>query len=213
MGSATPKQYLAVGSKPLIVRTLESLDRCPDIDGLVLAVPSDRISETLVLVRTHGLRKVWNTVAGGAERQDSVQNALAVLPEGAGWVVVHDAVRPFVSVGKISETIRAAKAFGAAVLAVPSTDTVKQAEDGWVVGTLDRGKLWRVQTPQAFRRDWLVEAYGRAAQDGYRSTDDAALVERIGHPVRIVEGEIQNIKITSREDLILAEAYCREEKP
>jgi len=150
-------------------------------------------------------------VQGGAERQDSVRRALEEVPEDAGLVLVHDAVRPFVSVEKIREILSAADRDGSAIPALKVKNTVKRGTDGWVKGTVDRSDLYEVQTPQAFRREILVRAYEKAAADGFSGTDDSQLVERLGLPVRIIAGEETNIKITSPEDLRVAEILALEE--
>jgi 2-C-methyl-D-erythritol 4-phosphate cytidylyltransferase len=140
-------------------------------------------------------------VAGGAERQDSVLNALLQLPEDAGWVMIHDGVRPFASLDLIRRTLGLAVSAGAAIAAIPSTDTVKRVIDGHVVETLPRESVWLVQTPQVFRRDVVLSAYHEARRQGWVGTDDASFVERMGHPVAVARGERSNIKVTTPEDL------------
>jgi 2-C-methyl-D-erythritol 4-phosphate cytidylyltransferase len=154
-------------------------------------------------------------VAGGADRQESVWQGLQASPRDAAWIVVHDAVRPFVAPGLVDAVVGAARRVGAATCGVAVRDTVKRVGKGLGVGdeiveaTLDREGLWLVQTPQAFRRALLWEAHDKARRDGYRGTDDAVLVERLGAPVAMVTGAPENLKITTRLDLRLARRWMR----
>lgn len=207
MGSKIPKQFLEIRGKPIVGYTLEKFDLCSEVDEVILVVQAEHVQDAREMLNECSIQKVCRVVAGGPERQDSVQNGLKNLPEGVEIVIVHDAVRPFVSVKKIGEVVEAARDGGAAVLAVHVKDTTKRGKHRWVEETLDRDDLWHVQTPQCFRADWIVEGYERAGQDGYSTTDDAALVERLGYDVKIVEGEDRNIKITSPVDLLLAEIF------
>lgn len=206
MGNTIPKQYLELNHKPILIHTLEKLEDCPLIDEVILAVPSEQISNTTALLAQWNIRKVSQVIAGGAHRQASVYNALQVIGQDASVILTHDSVRPFVSVKKIEECIRKAMAEGAAILATPEKCTVKRAVDTIVTETLDRSDLWQIQTPQVFRADWFREAHEKAHHDGFTGTDDAVLVEDMDHPVFIVEGEEHNIKITTPEDLWIAGA-------
>lgn len=207
VGKTLPKQFLHVRQKPILIYTLEKLDACPSIERIILVVPADFITESRQMLERWPVRKKVELVSGGKERQDSVRKGLSLLSECDRWVVVHDGVRPFVSVEKTEEVIRAAKQAGAAILALPARDTVKSAIGMTVEETLDRGKLWCAQTPQVFRKDWLIAAYRAIENSSLIFTDDAALVERLGHPVQIIPGEVRNIKITSPEDLGIANAW------
>ena len=152
-------------------------------------------------------------LAGGAERQDSVRNALILVRSDQEIVLVHDGVRPCLPPALIERAAAAAMADGAAVLGVPVKDTIKETTaEGWVVRTVPREGLWAAQTPQAFRREILLAAHERAAAEGFRGTDDAALVERLGIPVRMVRGGEQNIKVTTPADLVYAEAVLQERR-
>ena len=212
MGGVVPKQFLEIQGKPLLIYTLDKFERCPEIHRVVLVVPPDHIETARAMTERWGMDKVFTVVAGGDERQDSVANGLRELPEECEIVIVHDGVRPFVSTVKIQEVVAAAREEGAAILAVPVKDTVKRGGDGCVEETLERNSLWAVQTPQGFRIDWIRTAYKKAREDGYSGTDDAALLERCGYRVSIVEGEERNIKITSPEDLAWAEYRVKEEE-
>jgi len=185
---------------------LAHFQHCQAVDDIILAVPEDyRSFVALEVVDRYGFSKVSQLVIGGEERQDSVYEALQAVDKSSEIVVVHDGVRPFVKPETIEGSIELCRKEGAVVVAVPVVFTVKEVEQGKVVRTLDRSRIWEVQTPQTFRYPLLMEAYRRAYQDGYRATDDAALVERLGHPVAVLEGDRWNIKITTPEDLKLAE--------
>jgi 2-C-methyl-D-erythritol 4-phosphate cytidylyltransferase len=175
---------------------------------VVLAVPEADVGYCRTeIVDTHAFTKVTQIVPGGQERQDSVRRALAAVDEEVGVVVIHDAVRPFVTEAMIRHVVEAARADGAAIIALPMRDTVKQVgADCLIERTIDRRPLWLAQTPQAFRRDWLVEAHRKAKAEGVTATDDAYLMEWMGHPVRVVEGSGENIKVTRPEDLVIGEA-------
>ncbi|MDE3224686.1 MAG: 2-C-methyl-D-erythritol 4-phosphate cytidylyltransferase [Nitrospirota bacterium] len=208
MGSATPKQFLTLGGVPLLVHTLRALESAEEIVEIILAVPeADREFCLREIVTPHRLTKVRRIVAGGAQRQDSVRHGLQAVSDGIEFVLVHDAVRPFVTREMIRLVIEAAAKHGAALVAIPMKDTVKQVgPDGLVESTVDRGRLWLAQTPQAFRRSLFEEAHRKAELEGLQGTDDTQLVERLGYPVAIVEGSGENIKITRQEDFAIGEA-------
>lgn len=209
IGGDSPKQYLKITNKPILIYTLEKFDRCNDIDHIILVVQKDKVHFAEDLLKQWQVRKNVTVITGGAERQDSIHQALHVVPDEVEFIVIHDAVRPFVSVQKLNEVIQAGREFGAAVLAVPEKNTVKAVKNGWVEQTLSREKLWEVQTPQVFRADWLKTSYVNAEKKKLQATDDAALVERMGYRVRLVEGEETNIKITSPVDLKIAETLIQ----
>ncbi len=208
MGGSIPKQFLALGGEPLIIQSLLALQAAAVVDQIILAVPSADIDYCKrEIVAKHRFTKVTKVVAGGAERQDSVRHALAEVPSGTEIVLVHDAVRPFLTQGMIDEVVAAARKHGAAIVALPMRDTVKQVRpDGMIDRTVDRAPLWLAQTPQAFRRDWIETAHRKAHAEGVRATDDAFLVEWLGHAVAVVEGSGENIKVTRPEDLVIGEA-------
>ena len=211
MGNSFPKQYLSIQNKPILIYTLEKLDRCKAIDETILAVPAALIDQTESLIQDWQIRKVNRVVAGGRERQQSVSNALNAADPACSLVVIHDAVRPFVSVAKIEETILTAREEGAAILGIPEKCTIKRVIGRIVSETVDRSDLWQIQTPQAFYAELIREAYRLAEADGISGTDDAMLIERLGYPVFVVEGEETNIKITSPIDLHIAEAILQME--
>jgi len=214
MGAGTPKQFLMLGGVPIMLHSLRALERAPSVSEVVLVVPKQEQTRALVeVVEQYGLKKVKKVVAGGATRQESVHCGLNETGEDVEIVVVHDAVRPFVTAELIEQSIEAARRLGGAIVAVPMKDTPKQVgPDALIRQTLDRHELWLAQTPQTFRRALLVEAYGKAETDRVHVTDDAALVERLGHQVGIVPGTWENIKITTSEDLVVAEAILASRK-
>jgi 2-C-methyl-D-erythritol 4-phosphate cytidylyltransferase len=208
MGGSVPKQFLSIGGEPLIVQSLRILQAAPVVGQIILAVPPADIEycEREIVLR-HRFTKVTKVVAGGAERQDSVRHALAQVPSDTDIVLIHDAVRPFVTQRMIEEVVAASRKEGAAIIALPMRDTVKQVRaDGMIERTVDRTPLWLAQTPQAFRRDWIETAHRNAHAEGVRATDDAFLVEWLGYSVAVVEGSGENIKVTRPEDLVIGEA-------
>lgn len=209
MGGRRPKQYLTMGGAPILIHTLRALARCRSLDGFVVAAPPDRVAATRDLLRRFRLPRVLAVVPGGEERQDSVKLGLEAVPPEAAWVVVHDAVRPFITTELIERVLAAARIPGAATCGWPVRETVKRVREAVVEATLPREGLWLTQTPQAFRRALIMEAHDKAARDGYRATDDAMLVERLGGRVAIVHGLAQNLKITTPEDLKAARAWVR----
>lgn len=214
MGAAVSKQYLPIGGKPIVVHAMEAFERSAAVDAVVLVVGAGDEAYGAELAETHGLRKVVAVVAGGAERQHSVRCGVEALlarhPE-MEWVLVHDAARPLVTPLVIERALAAAAETGASVPGVPVKDTIKSADrDGFVVGTPERSSLWAVQTPQAFRVETLREAHRRVEADGFLGTDDAMLVERIGVRVKIAEGDPRNLKVTTPDDLDLAERWLAE---
>lgn len=208
MGRTIPKQFLMLGGVPLLVHSLRVLEAADSVSEIVLGVPeADREFCLREIVTPHGFKKVTKIVAGGEHRQDSVRHGLEAVGDEAEVVLVHDAVRPFLTVDMIQRVIEAAVKHGAAVAAVPMRDTVKQVgAEGLIERTVDRGQLWLAQTPQAFRRALFREAHRKAKLDEFHGTDDVQLVERLGHPVAVVEGSGENIKITRPEDLSIGEA-------
>lgn len=208
MGGPVRKQFRPLGGLPLVVHSLRVFQASPIIDAVILAVPEADLRYCRTdIVEPYAFTKVTQVVAGGKERQDSVRRALAVVDEGVRLVVIHDAVRPCVTEAMVRQVVEAAAADGAAIVALPMRDTVKQvADDHLIQRTIDRTPLWLAQTPQAFRRDWLEEAHRKAEAEGLAATDDAFLLEWMGHPVRVVEGSGENIKVTRPEDLVIAEA-------
>jgi 2-C-methyl-D-erythritol 4-phosphate cytidylyltransferase len=207
-GGSSRKQYLPLAGVPVLVRTLGVFDRCEGIDTLVLVVPPGDarfVRESLLAAAC--IRKNVLLCSGGARRQDSVFNGLACIPDDESIVVIHDAVRPLVTCECITACIDAARAQGAGIAAVPVWDTLKRVtHSGAIDATLPREGVWLAQTPQAFRTGLIRNAHCAARAQNFPGTDDASLVEREGGSVRIVPGSRCNIKITTSEDMALAEA-------
>ena len=207
MASDRPKQFLLLAGKPVIFHTLKVFEECDSIDEVIVVLPAAESAGFLSQAGQYGVRKVTRVVPGGATRADSVKRGLlAIRSATAEIVVVHDAVRPLVTVDEINSTVAAAKMSGAAILVAPVTDTVKEIAGASVLRTLDRGVLRRALTPQCFRYELLREAYQHADVNDPSLTDESALIEQIGKSVSIVEGSARNIKITTAEDLLIAEA-------
>ena len=205
IGASVPKQFLEIQGRPLLHHTLTVFASCKLIDYVVLVMPRADVDEMGEdwLNKYEIVRKV---VVGGEQRQDSVYNGFSSLEEGTDIVVVHDGVRPFTTSQMIIATVEAAQHHGAAITAIPVSDTVKQAADGFVKQTVSREGLWRVQTPQAFQCGLLEQAFKKAKKDSYYGTDEGSLVEYLGERVKIVPGSELNIKITRKEDLVLGES-------
>ena len=208
-GGGTPKALIPLHGRPLLQYSLEVLQSVDEVEMIVVAAPSGAVDAVRRLAQTAGLGKVIAVVAGGADRQASVARGLEALPPGPGLVLVHDGARPFLPPALVRDVVAAAARDGGAVAAVPVDDTIKSGDQGWVETTLDRSRLFRIQTPQAFRRAILEEAHRAAAHEGFHGTDDSALVERMGQRVRLVPGTATNLKVTLPEDLALAEALLR----
>jgi 2-C-methyl-D-erythritol 4-phosphate cytidylyltransferase len=207
MGLDIEKQFLQLAGKPLLAYTLARFEATPTINRIVVIVPSGR--ETFCyqeIVAPWGLRKVTDIVAGAETRQRSVMAGFSCLDEDVDVVVIHDGARPFVTPALIQASVDAAVASGSAVAAIPESDTLKRvSRERSVIETVDRRNLWRAQTPQAFRRAILQCALAYAAQHNLDATDEASLVESLSWPVRIFPGSVGNFKITSPDDLALAE--------
>ncbi len=205
IGASVPKQFLEIQGRPLLHHTLMVFASCKLIDYVVLVMPRADVDE----MGEDWLNKyeiVREVVVGGEQRQDSVYNGFNSLEKGTDIVVVHDGVRPFTTPQMITATVEAAQQHGAAITAIPVSDTVKQAADGFVKQTVSRDGLWRVQTPQAFQYGLLQQAFKKAKKDSYYGTDEGSLVEYLGERVKIVPGSELNIKITRKEDLVLGES-------
>jgi 2-C-methyl-D-erythritol 4-phosphate cytidylyltransferase len=210
-GNQVPKQFLPVGGKPMLYYSLRAFDRCSDVDGLVVVVPPGR--EEYVdkeLVRRYNIASVRQIVAGGNERQDSVEAGLEVVPSHTTLIAIHDGARPLVTIGTIQAVLSAADKHGAAVPGVSPKDTTKRVLDGKVAETLDRSSLVCIQTPQAFHYDIIRRAYKKAYAEGFVATDDAALVERLGYTVHVVQGDPRNVKVTTADDLAFVELLLAE---
>ncbi len=204
LGSKTKKPFVLVKGLPLVIRTLKKLDSSSAIDTIIVAAERACIGRLERLIKRSGLNKVGAVLAGGDTRFGSVRNCLQAVDDSFDIVLVHDGARPFVEDSMIRSCIEKAYKYGASIVAVQESDTVKLADkDLFVDKTLDRKRVYRAQTPQAFRTGLLKKAY--SAKGSKPMTDDSGLVEALGNKVKIVEGSYRNIKITTKEDLHWAE--------
>lgn len=209
-GGSTPKQFLSVCGKPLVVHTLECFEECRRIDRTVLVLPPEHTDDfNAKLLFPYKLSKLYKTVGGGPTRTDSVLLGLtAIGSEKPEIVAVHDGARPLVRSADIEKTIRQAEKFGAACLVGEVTDTIKEVSGGQIVRTIDRKSLRRALTPQCFRYEILRRAFHHRRPD-QPATDESSLVERIGVAVKTVEGSPENIKVTRPEDLLFVENFLK----
>lgn len=212
MQTAVSKQFLPVCGKEILAWTVDVFEKSPLVDTILLMASADGKEDVQHLWDSYGWKKVAAVLEGGKERQNSVANGLAAVGEDTDIVLIHDGVRPFVTEEMIADSIVAAQAYGGAVIGVPAKDTIKVCSaDGLAVETPDRSTLWQIQTPQTFQRDLIVNAYEKADRDGFLGTDDASVAEFAGHQVKVVMGSYRNIKITTKEDLVIAEAFFKED--
>jgi 2-C-methyl-D-erythritol 4-phosphate cytidylyltransferase len=216
MGAAVNKQYLMLNGMPIVAHTIALFENASFIDDIYLVIPEAEIPFCReIVVERYGFAKVRCIVPGGAERQNSVLNGLRAVADARDddLVLIHDGVRPLVPLHVLEQALETAAAYDAALVAVPVKDTVKIVVDGIVRETPQRENLWLAQTPQAFRYGLIRAAHEAADAERFLGTDDAMLVERLGRDVHIVPGDYRNIKITTPEDLILAEAFIRSTAP
>ena len=205
MRTEIPKQLLNLNGVKIIERSLRPFILCPDIEAIVIVTAENIIKNINKTIRNISKRgKLLKVVAGGSERQDSVWKGLEAVPEDIDVVVIHDAVRPFITSNLITECAHSALKNGAVTVMRLIKETVKVVEDNVILQTLDRSKLWITQTPQAFRTKLIIDAHRSAHRENYIGTDDCMLVEHLGHPVHIIEGSDMNIKITTPADLKIA---------
>ena len=203
------KIFATIDGRTLLSYSIEEFQKSPIISCIVLVLAKDKIKIGIDLVKKHNWSKVIAVCAGGARRQDSVSNGLKQL-DGVKWVLIHDGARPCITQDIIERGLEAARECGAAIPAMPAADTIKVVSpNSYVKDTPPRANLWAVQTPQVFRFDIISEAH-RKANDNV--TDDASMVESLGYKVKVFKGSYTNIKVTTPEDLILAEAIIRSRK-
>jgi 2-C-methyl-D-erythritol 4-phosphate cytidylyltransferase len=209
--STIPKQFLEMAGRPIIAVTLQKILATSQIDQVVLVCARTTRGQMEKLVTAiPGFAAKGTIVTGGDERQDSVYNGLKILPENTELVLVHDGVRPLISTKILANSIRVAQREGACVAAVPAKDTIKRVHDKLVVETLHRDELWLIQTPQTARYDWLMQAHQQARRHKFNGTDEASLLEWQGFPVKVIQGDYFNLKITTPEDLKIARLLFKE---
>lgn len=212
MGGGVNKNFLELDGEPILIRTLKTFSRVERVNFLIVVVAAHEVETVERLLRGGEELKPWHVTVGGSERQYSIANGLKLLPNDAEVILVHDAARPLISARTIEDVIDAAEKFGGAIAAVPSKDTIKFVDaEGFVKSTPPRSELVAVQTPQGFTREILLQAYAKAAQDNFLGTDDASLVERLGVRIKIVTSSYTNIKVTTPEDILIAESFLRRE--
>ncbi|NLM03528.1 MAG: 2-C-methyl-D-erythritol 4-phosphate cytidylyltransferase [Clostridiales bacterium] len=212
MGMDFNKQFILLNNKPILAYTLEKFEKTESIDEIVLVVGKDEIGFVKEnIIDKYSIKKVSKIVAGGKERQDSVYNGLLAVKEHCSIILIHDGARPFIEEELIEKSIDMARKMGAVVVAVPVKDTIKRVDnDMKVIDTLKRDELWSIQTPQTFQYKLLKKAYDLNRENKDIVTDDAMMVERLGGTVNILKGSYKNIKITTPEDLIIAENILKE---
>lgn len=204
----TPKQFLEIHGKPILLHTLERFDACSSIDAVILVIARGQTETLERLTNESKPGKLVQIVEGGQTRAGSVWNGVCAVDAATEIIAVHDGARPFVSPGEIDRTVEMAKEVGAACLVAAVTDTMKEIDGSRIIGTIDRLKLRRALTPQAFRRDILEKAFAQADLNE-AITDECVLVEKLGYEIGIVEGSARNIKITHPEDLLLADLFLK----
>jgi len=212
MGGATPKQFLSLEGVPIFVHTLRKFAAADVIDEIFLGLRAEDMERVQREIDREPFSRTVRLVAGGASRQETVARCLNEASPTTEVVVVHDAVRPFIGLEMIRRVVEAARKEGAAILGIPSVDTVKQVERQMILGTIPRERIVLAQTPQAFRYSMLREAFDRAAADGFNGTDESSLVERLGNNVTVLMGSDRNIKITKPSDLPVARLYIAQER-
>ena len=212
MGGTVPKQFLQLGGREILARTLAVFEVCVAIDDVWVVVADEQCTSCQsTIVERYGFRKVRGVIAGGTTRQESVWRGLQQVTEAVDLIVVHDGVRPLVTELLLQQTLEQASRHGAAIAAVSLKDTLKRVSAaGTVEATVPRERLWRVQTPQAFRHALLRRAFQHAWRQGLQATDEAGLIEAIGCPVHIVPSYEHNVKITTPDDLVFCETFVRE---
>jgi 2-C-methyl-D-erythritol 4-phosphate cytidylyltransferase len=219
MGAETPKQFRSLDGVPLLIFTLRRLAECRAITDFIISTRAEEVDSVAANVKSENFDRPVRVIRGGDTRQDSVANALTVVPQETDMILVHDAVRPLVTLKQIESVIAEAAACDAAILGIPAMDTVKEVKRAslptdvaLITATIPRERVVLAQTPQVFRAALLLEAFGRARQDGVSASDEAGLVERLGRDVHVVVGSERNLKITRPGDIELAEFYLRQER-
>ena len=210
-GAAKPKQFLEINGKPLIFHTLERFENCAAIDEIILVLAENEVENFCEIARNHKIKKLKKTITGGKTRAESVSNGLKEIDETSEIVAVHDGARPLVTKEEIAATIEKARKTGAACLTAKVTDTIKRIENGKIAATIDRETLRRALTPQCFKTEILRKAFENADLNE-SATDECYLVEKAGYEIAFVDGSATNIKVTHREDWILAEILLKQGK-
>lgn len=212
MGKDIKKQFLKLNGKEIIVYTIEKFEQCNEVDEIIIVTTEETIPFLWEIVKREGFQKVVAIVKGGIERQHSVYAGICAVSEKTDFVIVHDGVRPFVAIEDISKTIEIAKQKGACVLGVKTKDTIKICdEENKIIQTPKRDFVWCIQTPQVFKKSLLLKAFEKANKTGFVGTDESVLIEQMGFDVFVEEGHYDNIKITTPEDMMIAEAFVKKQ--
>lgn len=209
----TPKQFLKLAGLPIIIHTLRAFENAQSIDEMIVVIPEteqDRFKS--YNLESYEITKIKRTVAGGETRQASVGNGLELVDEDTDFVAIHDAARCLITPALIDRAVKACTGWDGAIVALPVRDTLKQVSTKYIEKTVPRKDLWGMQTPQVFRFPFIRNAYRKAKRDGFEATDDAAIAEYLGAKMRVVEGSLQNLKITLPEDLKTAEVLLQANK-
>ncbi len=212
MGSKINKQFIFIDNKPILAHTLEKFESCDYIDEVIVVAKEEEIEYCKrEIVKRYEFNKVKKVVKGGGERQYSVYNGLLALNEKVDIVLIHDGARPFVKKENIVDGIKGVIKYGACVIGVPVIDTIKVVDNNKNINTTpNRSQLWAAQTPQCFKYSIIMNAYENAIKDRFIGTDDSVLVERSGYNVKMIKGSYENIKITTPEDLLVAESVLKD---
>ena len=204
------KTFMEVGSMPVLLRTLHAFEKSEHVDEIIVVTRADKIQDTADLCSGNGISKLRMVISGGATRMESALAGVSACRKNAKLIAIHDGARPFVSQELISRTVYAAEKYISAVPAIPSTDTLKEVdENGVVVSTPDRSRIFRVQTPQIFHADMIKGALTKAASDNLPITDDCSAMDMMGVKTHIVDGDLDNIKLTTPNDIVVAEAILK----
>ena len=213
MGTEVSKQFLPLCGKEILAHSVEKFEKAENIRDIVLVTGEDSLQDVREMSQEYGWKKIVSVVAGGKERQDSVWNGLQAVSADTDIILIHDGVRPFVTEDILNHSIETAVEMGGCVAGVPAKDTIKVCNgENIAVSTPDRSTLWQIQTPQTFRKDLILQAYQKAKAEGFVGTDDASLAEYSGCSVKVIMGSYRNIKITTKEDLLIGEAFLKEEQ-
>jgi 2-C-methyl-D-erythritol 4-phosphate cytidylyltransferase len=213
LGFQEPKAFVQIAGATLLAYSLRTLKSVADVSETVIAIPSGMEQSARIEVREAGLEIPVKITPGGTERQDSVRIALSLISAEAELVIIHDAARPFATAAMFNKCLNEAARSGGAIAAIPLADTLKRVVGRKINATVPRAELWQAQTPQAFQRETLMRAHEFAMRERFTATDDADLVERMGVPVAVVEGSALNFKITTPDDLRMAEAIAQSLSP
>lgn len=213
MKKSIPKQFVNLSEKPVILHTLEHFERSELISGIIVVCHEDFIKDMERLLKKYKIKKILRVIPGGKTRQESSFIGVRVSPKDSEFILIHDAVRPFITEEIIESVLKAAEEAGSSSVAISATDTIITEKDGFIEKVPERGSLRRMQTPQAFRYEIILKAHQKALEKGSNdATDDCSIVQAIGEKVRLVAGSESNIKLTDQTDLLLAERFLRLKK-